>query len=252
MKNLSVKELILRFEQAQLSMEELQLRFEQTPLKSLGRFIEKELRKEREKRALEEDYHCRNAHEDEHRKRGYTLIAGLDEVGRGPLAGPVVCAAVILNPEDPILGIRDSKKLSEKKREALAEEIKQRALDYSIAVVDEKTIDEINILQATRLCMLKAVRGLRLVPDALFIDALGIDCEIYQFSLNQGDDICNCIGAASIIAKVFRDHLMQDYDEEYPGYCFSTNKGYGTKEHLEALRQLGPCAIHRRSFIGGR
>ncbi len=183
---------------------------------------------------------------------GYTAVAGVDEVGRGPLAGPVVCAAVILPLEEErrILGIDDSKKLSAKRREELAERVKETARAISIAEVDERTIDEINILQATRLGMKKAIQGLKLAPDFVLTDGnMTLDVAIPQRSIVRGDALVCSIGAASIVAKVYRDELMQKYAEEFPEYGFERNVGYGTKQHIEAIREFGICRIHRRTFI---
>lgn len=186
--------------------------------------------------------------EEEYRKAGYFAVAGVDEVGRGPLAGPVVCAAVILG--ERIEGIDDSKKLSKKKREALAEEIKRRARAYCIAEVSETLIDEMNILQATRLCMKRAVEGLRIPPDFVLTDGnMTLDLAIPQKSVVKGDAKIASIGAASILAKVYRDALMAKFALEYPEYGFERNAGYGTKEHIGAIREVGACALHRRTFI---
>lgn len=186
--------------------------------------------------------------EEEYRKAGYAFVAGVDEVGRGPLAGPVVCAAVILN--ERIEGIDDSKKLSKKKRETLAEEIKRRARAYCIKEVDERTIDKINILQATRLCMKRAVEGLSLTPDFVLTDGnMTLELAIPQKSIVKGDAKIASIGAASILAKVYRDALMAKYALEYPEYGFERNAGYGTKEHIAAIKEVGACALHRKTFI---
>ncbi len=183
---------------------------------------------------------------------GYTAVAGADEVGRGPLAGPVVCAAVImpLGEDTRIPGIDDSKKLSAKKRGELAVKIKEIARAYCIAEVDERTIDEINILQATRLGMKKAVEGLKITPDFVLTDGnMTLDIDIPQKSIVKGDALVCSIGAASIIAKVYRDTLMKKFAEEFPEYGFEKNVGYGTKKHIEAIREVGICRIHRRTFI---
>ncbi len=191
-------------------------------------------------------------YEREYFAQGYTAVAGVDEVGRGPLAGPVVCAAVILplDEEKRVLGVDDSKKLSKKKRETLAEQIKEVALAYSVSEVDEGTIDEINILQATRLCMKKAVEGLKLSPDFVLTDGnMTLDIAQPQRSVVKGDALVCSIGAASILAKVYRDKLMEEYAREYPGYGFERNVGYGTAEHIRAIREKGICKIHRKTFV---
>ena len=183
--------------------------------------------------------------------KGLRYIAGVDEVGRGPLAGPVVCAAVImpLDDESLIVGVDDSKKLSEKKREQLAEEIKQRALAYTIVEIDEKTIDEINILEATKLGMKRAIESLDLTPDVVLTDGnMTIDITHKQHSVIHGDALSYSIGAASIIAKVYRDHLMDEYAKAYPQYAFEKNKGYGTAAHIQGIKEYGLCPIHRRTF----
>ncbi|MCI8555644.1 MAG: ribonuclease HII [Clostridia bacterium] len=179
------------------------------------------------------------------------LIAGIDEAGRGPLAGPVVCACVIMPLEEDMIieGIDDSKKLSAKKREGLYEKIIQRAKAYSIVEIDEKTIDEINILQATKLGMKKALETLKIKPDIVLIDAVKIDSEIKQDNIIKGDALSYNIAAASILAKVYRDRLMIKLDERFAGYGFAQHKGYGTKLHVEALKKLGATAVHRKSFI---
>ena len=177
------------------------------------------------------------------------LIAGIDEAGRGPLAGPVVCACVIMPLDNMLEGVNDSKKLTEKKREALYEQIKERAISYAIVEIDEKTIDEINILNATKLGMKKALEGLKVVPDIVLVDAVKIDTTIMQEGIIKGDALSYNIAAASILAKVYRDRLMKQLDEKYPEYQFAKHKGYGTKVHIEALKKYGKCEIHRESFI---
>ena len=182
---------------------------------------------------------------------GYKLIGGVDEVGRGPLAGPVVCAAVILPENCEIVGIDDSKKLTEKKRNELFDKIKEEAIAYNIEFVSEKEIDELNILNATKICMEKAINNLQVKPDIMLIDAvtgLKITCE--SKSIIKGDSVSYSIGAASILAKVTRDRYMESLDDKYPEYGFKKHKGYGTKQHMDKLREIGPCEIHRRSFIG--
>lgn len=184
-------------------------------------------------------------------KKGYRYIAGVDEVGRGPLAGPVVCAAVImpLDDESIIVGVDDSKKLSAKKREQLAEEIKKRALAYTVVEVSEKTIDEINILEATKLGMKRALETLSIAPETVLTDGnMTLDIPFEQASVIHGDALSYSIGAASIVAKVHRDKLMDEYAEIYPQYEFLSNKGYGTAAHIKAIKEYGLCPIHRRTF----
>ena len=183
--------------------------------------------------------------------KGLQYIAGVDEVGRGPLAGPVVCAAVImpLDDESIIVGVDDSKKLSAKKRETLAEEIKKRALAYTIVEVSEKEIDEINILEATKFGMKKALETLEIVPQSVLTDGnMTLDIDFPQRSVIGGDALCYSIGAASIIAKVYRDALMDKYAETYPHYGFEKNKGYGTAAHIQGIKEHGLCPIHRKTF----
>lgn len=188
--------------------------------------------------------------EREEQENGNKLIAGMDEVGRGPLAGPVCVCAVIMPFNDIIEGIDDSKKLSEKKRNELAEKIKQKAIAYNIAMVDEKVIDEINILEATKLCMKKAVEGLSVKPDIVLVDAISkLDVDVPIRGIIKGDYLSYSIGCASILAKVTRDNLMVELSKKYPEYGFERNKGYGTKEHIEALKKVGACEIHRHSFL---
>ena len=179
------------------------------------------------------------------------IIAGIDEAGRGPLAGPVVCACVVMpmDKENIIDGINDSKKLSEKKREILYEQITSKAIAYSIVEIDEKVIDEINILNATKLGMKKALEALGMTPDVVLVDAVKIDTDISQEGIVKGDALSYNIAAASILAKVYRDRLMKRLDEKYPDYQFAKHKGYGTKLHIELLKKFGKCPIHRESFI---
>ena len=189
--------------------------------------------------------------EYENKYKDLGLVAGIDEAGRGPLAGPVAVACVIMPlDEDKIIeGINDSKKLTEKKRNLLFEEIKKVAIDYSIVLVDEKTIDEINILNATKLGMKNALNGLKNKPYCVLVDAVKIDTDIKQENIIHGDALSYNIAAASILAKVTRDKLMEEYAKKYPEYCFEKHKGYGTKLHIEMLKKYGKCEIHRDSFI---
>lgn len=189
-------------------------------------------------------------YERELQQQGVTLVAGVDEVGRGPLAGPVVAAAVILPVEFSVLGIDDSKKLSEKKREELYDKILEHCICYALGIVDHQDIDRINILQATRLAMQLAIEGLGVQPEHVLIDALVLPAvPLPQTGIIRGDSASVSIAAASIIAKVTRDRMMQDFHQQYPGYCFDRNKGYGTREHYEGIRRQGLCGIHRRTFL---
>lgn len=180
-----------------------------------------------------------------------SFIAGVDEVGRGPLAGPVVAAAVILPSDYEITGLNDSKKLSEKRREAMDEIIRREAVSFGIGLISQDRIDEINILQATYEAMRLALEQLSPAPDMILADAVTIPgIETRQLPIIKGDAKSASIAAASIIAKVYRDHLMIEYDSLYPEYGFARNKGYGTKEHINALKEFGPTPLHRKSFIG--
>lgn len=182
---------------------------------------------------------------------GAKYVAGVDEVGRGPLAGPVVCAAVILPLEPTLLinGVDDSKKLSAAKRERLSALIKERAIAYSIAEIPCERIDEVNILQATRQGMREALLALKVKPDAVLTDGnMTLDIPFFQRSIVHGDALSYSIGAASIIAKVYRDALMDELAVTYPAYGFEKNKGYGTAEHIAAIREVGLCPVHRRTF----
>ncbi len=181
--------------------------------------------------------------------RGYKYICGVDEVGRGPLAGPVVCAAVIMPFDDIIEGVDDSKKLSAKKREELASLIEKKAVALNICLVEPEKIDEINILEATKLCMKNAVEGLKIKPDFVITDGnMKLDIDMEQASIVKGDALSYTIGSASIAAKVYRDKLMDGYAGIYPQYGFEKHKGYGTSAHIDAIKTNGLCPVHRRSF----
>jgi len=181
----------------------------------------------------------------------YSYICGIDEVGRGPLAGPVVTCAVILPKDCKIKYVNDSKKLSAAMRDRLYDEIMEKAIAVGIGMNDEKRIDEINILQATYEAMREAISKLEIKPDLLLNDAVTIPgVDIKQVPIIKGDAKSMSIAAASIVAKVTRDRMMEDYDKIYPGYGFADNKGYGSAKHICALKEIGPCEIHRRSFIG--
>ena len=188
---------------------------------------------------------------DYERKFKGKVIAGIDEAGRGPLAGPVVCACVIMPLENDniIEGINDSKKLTEKKREQLYDKIIDKALSYAIVEIDEKTIDKINILNATKLGMKKALETLKIKPDIVLIDAVKIETEIMQENIIKGGAKSYNIAAASILAKVYRDRLMKDLSKKHPEYNFAKHKGYGTKEHIDNLKKYGKCPLHRETFI---
>lgn len=183
-------------------------------------------------------------------KMGAQYICGIDEAGRGPLAGPVVVASVIMPKDSKIEGVNDSKKVSEKKREKLYDEITQNAISWSVAIIDQKQIDDINILNATKKGLTQCIKELKEKPDIIIVDALEkIDTLGIQYkSIIKGDSKCYSIAAASIIAKVTRDRIMRQWDEVYPQYGFAKHKGYGTAAHIAAIKEYGLCPIHRRSF----
>ena len=204
----------------------------------------------RQKVDWQEKYETMSEYEREARAKGIALIAGMDEAGRGPLAGPVVAAAVILDPKKPIYGVDDSKKLSAKKRAALRAEIEKKAISVGVGIVDVETIDSINILEATKLAMKKAVAALDPQPQLVLIDAVQLkNLPIPQQPIIRGDALSVSIAAASIIAKETRDEMLKAYDELYPEYGFASHKGYGTRRHMDAIRTHGPLPIHRKTFI---
>ena len=209
------------------------------------------MRKISEEKLALERVRLEGMREFENKYSELAYIAGLDEAGRGPLAGPVVAAAVIL-PKDIFLPfLNDSKKVTEKRRDVLFDEIKQNAIAYGIGIASNTLIDEINILQATYEAMREAINALSTRPDILLVDAIHIPgIDIRQVGIVKGDAKSVNIAAASILAKVTRDRLMAEYDKIYPEYGFASNKGYGTAAHIAALKEYGPCEIHRKSFIG--
>ena len=208
---------------------------------------------EKQKAAMAEELErLKKMHEFEDKYSEYEYIAGIDEAGRGPLAGPVVAASVILPKDCEILYLNDSKQLSAKRRDELFDEIKQKAIAYGIGIVSQGRIDDINILQATYEAMREAIGRMseKQNPDLLLVDAVHIpDVDIKQVGIVKGDAKSVSIAAASILAKVTRDRLMVEYEKVFPGYDFASNKGYGTKAHIEGLKKLGPTPIHRMSFI---
>ena len=203
---------------------------------------EKELLRLQELKKIEEDIYSQGKIE---------YICGIDEAGRGPLAGPVVVASVIMPRDSMIEGVNDSKKVSEKKREKLYDEIIENAISYSVGIVDQKEIDRVNILNATKAGLTESIKGLKVKPDIILVDALkGIDtCEIPYESIIKGDAKCYSIAAASIIAKVTRDRIMRQWHEIYPEYNFIQHKGYGTAAHIAAIKEYGLCPLHRLSFV---
>ena len=201
---------------------------------------EKELERLTKLKEIEKDLHS----------KGFKNICGIDEAGRGPLAGPVVVAGVIMPEDSMIEGVNDSKKVSEKKREKLYDQILEEAISYSVAVIGQDVIDDINILNATKMGLTKVVEEQEVKPDLIIVDALNhIDTKGIPYdSIIKGDAKCYSISAASIIAKVTRDRIMRQWDEIYPQYGFSKHKGYGTKMNIEAIKEYGLCPIHRKSF----
>ena len=188
--------------------------------------------------------------ENECRQKGFRRIAGADEAGRGPLAGPVVAACVIMPEGGLVLGVNDSKKLSEAKREELYEKIIQTAVSYRTGIVGQEAIDELNILVATRLAFKRAIESMEITPDYLYTDMIDkLDIPLPWTAVVKGDAQIYSVAAASIVAKVTRDRIMREYDRQYPEYGFAQHKGYGTKEHMDAIRKYGPTPLHRRSFI---
>mgnify|MGYP005768591567 CR=1 FL=1 len=191
------------------------------------------------------------ADEEKLHEKNIEYIAGIDEAGRGPLAGPVVVGVVIMPKDSMIEGVNDSKKVSEKKREKLYDEITSEAIAWGVGIVDQNEIDEINILNATKKAVTMAISSLKVKPDLILVDALtNIDtCGIPYKSIIKGDAKEYSIAAASIIAKVTRDRIMRQWDEVFPEYGFKGHKGYGTKKHIEAIKEYGPCMLHRKTFI---
>lgn len=188
--------------------------------------------------------------ERKYREMGYNYICGIDEVGRGPLAGPVVTCAVILPNDEEILYLNDSKQLTAKKREELYDIIIEKAVAYSVGIVSEQVIDDINILQATYKAMRTSISNLKVKPEIMLNDAVKIpEVDITQVPIIKGDTLSASIAAASIVAKVTRDRMMKEYDAIYPGYDFASNAGYGSAKHIAAIKELGPCDIHRKTFI---
>ena len=214
--------------------------------------VQKEISKRKKaiQAELEENLRLENmlSYEKELYKQGLSLIAGVDEVGRGPLAGPVVAAAVILPKYCKIRGLNDSKKIPKKKHLEIFQAVQEQALSIGIGIMDNRVIDQVNIYEATKLAMKEAISQLSPQPEHLLIDAMQLDLPISQTAIIKGDANSLSIAAASIVAKVTRDNLMKDYDNQYPGYDFIANAGYGTAKHLEGLDKLGVTPIHRTSF----
>ncbi|MBS4198938.1 ribonuclease HII [Bacillus sp. FJAT-49732] len=216
--------------------------------KGVKDLLDKWHQKRKQEKADREHYKLMEAYEVKARSEGFTFIAGIDEVGRGPLAGPVVSAAVILEETSYIQGLNDSKKLTEKKREELFKEIMAIAVSVGIGIVSADEIDKVNIYEATKKSMLAAVQNLSIQPDYLLLDAMKINSIYPETSIVKGDAKSVSIAAASIVAKVTRDRMMKEYHNQYPQYGFHLHMGYGTKLHLDALNEHGPCPIHRNTF----
>ena len=199
----------------------------------------------------EERLHLLKEEEEKLYNTGLNYICGIDEAGRGPLAGPVVVGAAILPKNSFIEGVNDSKKVSEKKREILYEKITEEAIAWSVGIIDQKMIDEVNILNATKLGVTESLTKLKKKPELILVDALqNMDTlGINYKSIIKGDAKCYCIAAASVIAKVTRDRIMRQWDEVFPEYGFAKHKGYGTKTHIEAIKQYGICPLHRKTFV---
>ena len=215
------------------------------PRKSVQMLLRRHERAEKERERLSTMY----AYERAAASEGRTIVAGVDEAGRGPLAGPVAVAAVILPPECHLPRLNDSKKLSYAVREELFEQVTEHAVSYHVALIGAETIDSINILEATRMGMYEAIASLSPTPDEVLIDAVELpELSIPSKSIIKGDAKTASIAAASILAKVTRDRMMEDYDREYPNYGFAKHKGYGTREHIEAIQKYGVCPLHRKSF----
>ncbi|WP_283605117.1 ribonuclease HII [Lactobacillus gallinarum] len=238
-----VKELLSSNDVTEAQLAEL----EKDPRVGVQKLIVSYRKKQAKLLAKKEAFLERFSYEKQFWQKG-ELVAGVDEVGRGPLAGPVVTAAVIIDHNFDLLEVNDSKKLSPEKRLQLYPKILSEAVSVGIGVKSAAVIDQINIYEADRQAMAQAVKALDVKPDALLVDAMNVPIDIPQIELIKGDAKSNSIAAASIVAKVFRDKLMDDYDKIYPQYGFPRNAGYGTKEHVEALKKYGPTPIHRKTF----
>ncbi|MED4798409.1 ribonuclease HII [Bacillus atrophaeus] len=248
MNTLTVKDIKDRLQEVKDERDPFLAECEKDQRKSVQALVEQWLKKNAKEKALKEQWESMTHCERLARNKGFRIIAGIDEVGRGPLAGPVVASAVILPAECEILGLTDSKKLSEKKREEYYERIMNEALGVGIGIIEASVIDEMNIYEASKLAMAKAVRELSEAPDYLLVDAMTLPLDIPQSSIIKGDAKSVSIAAGACVAKVTRDRMMSEYAKTYPMYGFEKHKGYGTKEHLEALAAYGPTDIHRRTF----
>ena len=229
--------------------EDLILQLENDHRKSVIKLAARLRNKIKQKNDLIYKYEKMDAYEKIERNNGNFVIVGIDEAGRGPLAGPVVAAAVILPENEMILGLDDSKKLSAKKRDELFQVISDKAVAIGVGLIDHNRIDEINILNAAKEAMVAAVENIKYKPDVLLIDAVELDYPVSQVNLVKGDQKSNSIAAASIIAKVTRDNIMKEISKTYPEYGFERHKGYGTKAHYEAIKKFGVTSIHRKTFL---
>ncbi|MBP3952055.1 ribonuclease HII [Bacillus suaedae] len=243
---LSIKELALKLEEEE--NEQLLNELRQDERKGVQMLLKRYEAKRNKKAELELMHLEMSVYENQLRQQGYSYIAGLDEVGRGPLAGPVVAAAVILPASFKLLGLTDSKKLSKQKREEFADIIKREAIAYAIEMIHAEEIDRINIYQSTKRAMQNAIKSLSTQPDYLLLDAMNLPLEIEQTSLIKGDQRSVSIAASSVLAKVERDAYMERLHKKYPNYGFVNHVGYGTQEHLHALHTFGLTEEHRRSF----
>ncbi|MBG9917099.1 ribonuclease HII [Bacillus sonorensis] len=248
MKTLTVKEIKEHLQSVKDEYDPFIEQCKQDERKSVQALINAWLKKNQRLSAMREAWQAMTAFERSLKAEGYRYIAGIDEAGRGPLAGPVVAAAVILKEDCEILGLTDSKKLSKQKRGDYYSFIMEEALAVGVGIADAARIDEVNIYEASKLAMIKAVQALSAAPDYLLIDAMSLPLETKQSSIIKGDAKSASIAAGACIAKVTRDRLMEEYAAKYPLYGFENHKGYGTKEHLAALAKYGPSPIHRRSF----
>lgn len=248
MSKLSIKDIKARLQTVQTMTDPLVVELKNDPRKGVQTALtqlQRRLQRQAESYAA---FKHRFRYENELWQQGHRYIAGIDEVGRGPLAGPVVTCAVVLKPDFDLIGVTDSKQLTRQEREKLYLQIVNEAVEVSIAVNSCEVIDQMNIYAATQQAMIRSVNSLYHQPTHLIVDAVPLDIALPQTTLIKGDQKSISVAAASIVAKEYRDHLMRDYDRLYPGYGFAENMGYGTKQHLAGLAKLGPCPIHRRSF----
>lgn len=242
-----IKQMLFSEEGNSLSKEDWRL-LRQDERKGVQRLLEQWKKQLDQKTEKQSKYESMCTYEKQFWERGEFLVAGVDEAGRGPLAGPVVAAAVILNPENPVLGLNDSKQLTETIREKLFQDIREKAVAVGIGIVEAKEIDRLNIYHASKLAMTKAISGLEMKTDHVLVDAMELPIDAPQTSIIKGDCKSVSIAAGSVVAKVTRDHLMKKMDKQFPFYGFARNFGYGTAEHLQGLERYGVCEEHRRSF----